>query len=126
MSGELKEKVAVVTGASRGIGRGIALELGRAGAVVYLTGRSLEKGDSRWPGTITETSKEVTGLGGVGIGVRCDHANDKDVEALFQRVRDEVNRLDVLVNNATSFGETPSSRLRPGGTVLGIAYLSMG
>ncbi len=99
-----------MTGASRGIGKGIALELGRAGAVVYLTGRSLEKGDSRWPGTITETSEEVAARGGVGIGVRCDHVNDKDVERLFQRVRDERDRLDVLVNNATSFGESPSSR----------------
>ncbi len=110
MAAELRGKVAVVTGASRGIGKGIALELGRAGTVVYLTVRTLEKGTSRWPGTITETSEEVAALGGVGIGVRCDHANDKDVEALFQRVRDERDRLDVLVNNATSFGETPSSR----------------
>ncbi len=109
MTGELKGKVAVVTGASRGIGKGIALELGRAGAVVYLTGRTLGKGDSRWPGSITETSEEIAALGGVGIGVRCDHANDKEVEALFQRIRDEKSTLNVLVNNATSFGETPTS-----------------
>lgn len=110
MPGELKGKVAVVTGASRGIGKGVALELGRAAAVVYLTGRTIEKGDSQWPGTVTDTAEEVSSLGGVGIGVRCDHRNDKDAEALFQRVRDERNRLDVLVNNATSFGETSDSR----------------
>lgn len=110
MSQRLKGKVAVVTGASRGIGRGIALGLGQAGATVYVTGRTLQEGESPWPGTLTKTSQEITELGGKGVAVRCDHRNDNDVEALFSRVRDEQEHLDILVNNATSFGETPSSR----------------
>jgi dehydrogenase/reductase SDR family member 1 len=110
MSGLLKGRVAVVTGGSRGIGRGVALGLGQAGAIVYVTGRTLEDGGSIWPGSISSTAREITGLGGRGIAVRCDHRNDSEVESLFKRVRDEQNRLDILVNNATSFGETPTSR----------------
>ncbi len=109
MPQRLKGQVAIVTGASRGIGRGIALGLGQAGATVYVTGRTVQDSTSKWPGTITETSQEVTQLGGRGIAVRCDHRNDNEVEAVFKQVREEQNRLDVLVNNATSFGETPSS-----------------
>ncbi len=110
MSHRLKGQVAVVTGASRGIGKGIALGLGKAGATVYVTGRSLQKDESRWPGTISGTAQELTNLGGHGIPVRCDHRNDSEVEAVFRRVRDEQTHLDILVNNATSFGETPNSR----------------
>ncbi len=110
MSHPLKGQISIVTGASRGIGRGIALGLGQAGATVYVTGRTLHNGASKWPGTITATSEEVTSLGGNGIAVRCDHRNDNEVEAVFKRVRDEQNRLDILVNNATSFGETPTSQ----------------
>jgi dehydrogenase/reductase SDR family member 1 len=110
MSHRLKGQIAVVTGASRGIGRGIALGLGQEGATVYVTGRTLQKGMSHWPGTITETSEEITNLGGDGIAVRCDHRNDSEVEAVFERVQKEQDHLDMLVNNATSFGETPSSR----------------
>lgn len=110
MPHQLKGQIAVVTGASRGIGRGIALGLGQAGATVYVTGRTLHNGSSPWPGSITSTSQEVTSLGGQGIAVRCDHRNDNEVEAVFERVRKEQNHLDLLVNNATSFGETPSSR----------------
>lgn len=102
--------MAVVTGASRGIGRGIALGLGQAGATVYVTGRTLQEGESPWPGSLTKTFREITDLGGMGIPVRCDHRNDKDVESVFSQVRDEQGHLDILVNNATSFGETLSSR----------------
>jgi dehydrogenase/reductase SDR family protein 1 len=96
--------VAVVTGGSRGIGRGIALGLGEAGATVYVTGRTIDE-DCVIPqcGTIQATAHDVTRLGGQGIAVRCDHADDTDVTALFQRVREEHGRLDLLVNNATSF-----------------------
>ena len=106
-------RVAVVTGASRGAGRGIALELGAAGATVYVTGRSVrgrpaegydrflgEVGLAAAPGSVDETAEEVTRLGGVGIPVRCDHADEEQVRLLFQRVRDEQGGLDVLVNNA--------------------------
>src|SRR6266849_2211851 len=110
MSQQLKGQVAVVSGASRGIGRGIALGLGQAGATVFVTGRTLQDGESHWPGTITRTAQEVTDLGGQGIAVRCDHRNDNEVEAVFKRVRGEQGHLDLLVSNATSFGETSSSR----------------
>jgi NAD(P)-dependent dehydrogenase (short-subunit alcohol dehydrogenase family) len=92
--------VAVVTGASRGVGKGIALALGEAGATVYLTGRSDAGGTTEGlPGTVGETADEVTQRGGHGIGVRCDHTADAEVEALFARVAQEQGRLDVLVNN---------------------------
>lgn len=107
--------VALVTGASRGAGRAIALELGAAGATVYVTGRSVEGGPTtdNVPGTIDETAREVTSRGGRGIAVRCDHAIDADVEALFARVRDEQARLDVLVNNVWGGYEDPACRPLP-------------
>ena len=92
--------VAVVTGASRGLGKGIALGLGEAGATVYVTGRSTTARVGELPGTIDETAEEVTRLGGHGIAVPCDHRDDGEVEALFARVRRDEGRLDVLVNNA--------------------------
>lgn len=96
-------KVAIVTGASRGIGRGIALGLGEAGWTVYLTGRTLRDGESDRPGSLTRTAEEVNGLGGHGIALRCDHRNDSETETVFHRIRDEQGRLDLLVNNATSY-----------------------
>jgi NAD(P)-dependent dehydrogenase (short-subunit alcohol dehydrogenase family) len=93
--------VALVTGASRGAGKGIALALGAAGATVYVTGRSQREGDAPLPGTIYETAAEIDRLGGRGIALPCDHADDAQVEAVFARVRAEAGRLDVLVNNAT-------------------------
>lgn len=100
----LKGKVAVVTGASRGAGRGIALVLGEAGATVYVTGRSTRSGETTQnrPETIEETAEMVTARGGVGIPVRCDHKNDADVKTLFEQVEREQGRLDILVNNAWS------------------------
>jgi dehydrogenase/reductase SDR family member 1 len=94
---ELDGRVAVVTGASRGIGKGIALELGAAGATVFVTGRSATVG--RLPGTVHETAAEIDALGGHGIPFVCDHRDDDAVQRLFTRVRDERGRLDVLVNN---------------------------
>jgi len=96
----LRETVAVVTGASRGLGKGIALGLGEAGATVYVTGRSTARVGASLPGTIDETASEITRTGGEGIPVLCDHRVDAEVEALFARVRRESGRLDVLVNNA--------------------------
>jgi len=100
VSAPLSGKVAVVTGASRGIGKGCALELGAAGATVYVTGRSVEEGAAPLPGTVGETAALVTQEGGRGIAVPCDHREDDQTEALFRRVREEQGRLDVLVNNA--------------------------
>lgn len=100
MSHKLKGKVAVVTGSSRGAGRGIALALGDEGAIVYVTGRSTRSGSRTMdrPETIEETAEAVTARGGVGIPVRVDHNRDDEVEALFARVEREQGRLDLLVN----------------------------
>jgi NAD(P)-dependent dehydrogenase (short-subunit alcohol dehydrogenase family) len=92
--------VAVVTGASRGAGRGIATALGAHGCTVYVTGRSQSRDDSSLPGTIHDTAAAVTAAGGEGIAVRVDHADDAQIKALFERVRLEQGRLDILVNNA--------------------------
>lgn len=98
----LQGKVAVVTGASRGIGKGIALALAQQGATVYVTGRTVTPGVDPLPGTIGETAQECDRLGGKGIAVAVDHSQDEQVAALFERVRDEQGRLDLLVNNAFS------------------------
>ena len=98
---QLEGVVAVVTGASRGAGKGIAIALGSHGATVYVTGRSLNEGDAALPGTIGGTAQAVTDAGGTGIAVACDHADDAQVEALFERVKAEQGGLDILVNNAT-------------------------
>jgi NAD(P)-dependent dehydrogenase (short-subunit alcohol dehydrogenase family) len=102
VSPDLAGQVAVVTGASRGAGRAIALVLGGAGATVYVTGRSTQQtgATEQLPGTIDETAEQVTTRGGAGIPVRVDHTAGHEVEALFGRVRREQGRLDLLVNNA--------------------------
>lgn len=109
MSSENRQ-VAVVTGASRGVGKGIALALGAAGMVVYVTGRSTKASSSQLrgqvlPGSIQETAEAVTGAGGLGIAVCCDHGDDQQVKALFEQVGREQGRLDLLVNNATFLHE---------------------
>jgi NAD(P)-dependent dehydrogenase (short-subunit alcohol dehydrogenase family) len=110
---ELKDTVALVTGASRGAGRGVAIELGAAGATVYVSGRSTDGGPTtdNVPGTIEETAKAVTDRGGRGVAVRCDHTVDAEVEALFSRIRHDSGRLDVLVNNV--WGGYEDSECRP-------------
>jgi NAD(P)-dependent dehydrogenase (short-subunit alcohol dehydrogenase family) len=108
----LKNTVAVVTGASRGAGKGIAIALGREGATVYVTGRSLKEGDAALPGTISATADAVTQAGGRGIAVACDHARDAEVEALFARIAAEQGRVDILVNNATFLHD---QLINPGG-----------
>src|SRR3974390_2947056 len=92
--------VVVVTGASRGAGRGIAIALGSHGCTVYVTGRSEKAGDASFPGTIYETADAVTAAGGRGIAVRVDHGDDTQVKSLFDQVQREQGRLDILVNNA--------------------------
>ena len=110
---QLKNAVALVTGASRGAGRGIALELGATGATVYVTGRSVGGGPTtdNVPGTIDESARDVTERGGRGIAVRCDHTVDADVASLFDRIRDDHGRLDLLVNNV--WGGYEHSECRP-------------
>jgi NAD(P)-dependent dehydrogenase (short-subunit alcohol dehydrogenase family) len=99
MTLSLNDKVAVVAGASRGCGRGIAVALGDAGATVYVTGRTTRIGPAPVdgaPGTIEDTADEVTRRGGKGIPVPVDHSNAAQVEELFARVRREQARLDIL------------------------------
>jgi NAD(P)-dependent dehydrogenase (short-subunit alcohol dehydrogenase family) len=99
----LSGKVVVVTGASRGVGRGIALALGDQGATVYVTGRTVATGSHELPGTVGETAAEVSRRGGEGIGVQVDLAQDDQIAALFERVRREQGRLDILINNAIAY-----------------------
>ena len=112
---QLTDRVALVTGASRGAGRAIARELGLAGATVYVTGRSVAGAPTtdNVPGTIDETAQEVTFSGGHGIAVRCDHTDDADVQALFDRIGREHGRLDLLVNNVWAGYENPECRPLP-------------
>src|SRR3712207_4836532 len=101
MAPRLKGKVALVAGATRGAGRGIAVELGAAGATVYVTGRSTRAGRSPMnrPETIEETAELVSAAGGRGIAVRVDHADPAQVARLVARIDHEQDgRLDLLVN----------------------------
>jgi NAD(P)-dependent dehydrogenase (short-subunit alcohol dehydrogenase family) len=101
MQKTLEGKVAVVAGATRGAGRGIAVELGAAGATVYCTGRSTKNNpsDLNRPETIEETAELVTKAGGQGIAVRVDHTKEDEVKALFEKVKVEQGKLDILVND---------------------------
>lgn len=101
MSNDKQPRIAVVTGSSRGAGKGIALALGSKGYTVYVTGRSSKEGDAPLPGTIYATAEAIDAAGGKGVPVVCDHADEAQVRALFERIKADHGRLDVLVNNAT-------------------------
>jgi dehydrogenase/reductase SDR family member 1 len=98
----LDGKVALVTGASRGVGKGIALALGEAGAIVYVTGRTTDDGKptTSLPGTVNQTAADVAARGGEAVAVPCDHRDDEAVRSVFAGIERERGRLDVLVNNA--------------------------
>jgi NAD(P)-dependent dehydrogenase (short-subunit alcohol dehydrogenase family) len=99
---DLSDRIALVTGASRGAGAAIAAVLGDAGATVYVTGRSSRAGarTDDMPGTVEDAAEVVTARGGTGIALVCDHTSPEQVDALMARIGDEHGRLDVLVNNA--------------------------
>ena len=105
------ELVAVVTGGSRGIGKGVARALAERGATVYIAGRSqaggihTSPGGALLPGTIQEAVEEVNSLGGRGIAVACDLSVDEEIRSLFERVRQESGHLNILVNNAAYLNE---------------------
>ncbi|MBD2255551.1 SDR family NAD(P)-dependent oxidoreductase [Nostoc parmelioides] len=100
----LEGKVALVTGATRGLGKGIAIGLGEAGAIVYITGRRLDShstSSNDVSGSLNDTKRAVEEAGGICIPVQVDHSNDEQVRSLFERIQNEHNgQLDLLVNNA--------------------------
>lgn len=95
-------KIAIVTGASRGAGKGIAIALGQAGYTVYVTGRTVREDQSDLPGTISKTAEQVSQAGGRGIAVQLDHADDAAVKEFFDRVARDEDQLDILVNNVAA------------------------
>lgn len=120
MTGPLEGKIAIVAGATRGAGEGIAVELGAAGAKVYALGRTLNPGEGERGGSLSETVEQIVALGGQGIAIACDATDDDALGEIFERVRRDEGRLDVLVNSVFSAGrlgpfinkrfwETPSS-----------------
>ena len=105
MLGNLNGKVALVTGASRGIGKGIAIALGEASALVYITGRSANQTNSieTISSSLLETKSAVEKAGGICIAVPVDHSDDQQIKSLFEQIdREQNGRLDLLVNNAYS------------------------
>ncbi len=111
----LAGKIAVVTGASRGMGKGIALALTEQGATVYVTGRTVQAGEHALPGTVGETAAECNtrgkANGGKAIALQVDHADDAQIAALFDAVKRDSGRLDILVNNAIAI---PAELTQPG------------
>lgn len=100
MSGVLQGKVAIVTGASRGIGRNIAVELADEGCNVVIAARSESEGDPRLPGTIHSVAEECRAFGVAALGVPCDLTSDEQLTNLVERTKAEFGRVDLLVNNA--------------------------
>ena len=111
---DLRGRIALVTGATRGVGRAVAGVLGECGATVYASGRGTR---ARGPtsdlgGTVEDTADEVTARGGEGVGVRCEHGSAEDTAALFARVAEERGGLDVLVNNVVGWYGEPSVEIQ--------------
>lgn len=98
-SSRLDGRITLVTGGSRGVGKGAAMGLAEAGATVIVTARTRASGDAEWPGSLDETIAEIEQAGGKGLGLLCDHADDDAVRGVFERIQCEFGRLDVLVNN---------------------------
>src|ERR1700744_6053697 len=98
-SQRLKDPIALVTGGSRGVGKGVAIGLAEAGATVIVTARTRASGTSEWPGSLDETLTAIRANGGEGVVLLCDHADDASVKGVFDRIRTDYGRLDILVNN---------------------------
>jgi NAD(P)-dependent dehydrogenase (short-subunit alcohol dehydrogenase family) len=109
--GTLTGKVAVITGASRGIGKGIACALADEGATIYVTGRTVTPGATPLPGTIGETVAEVDRRGGKGVAIAMDLQKNDDIARLFEQVRAEQGRLDILINNAMAIPPEMTQRI---------------
>ncbi|ESO98241.1 hypothetical protein LOTGIDRAFT_187340 [Lottia gigantea] len=108
----LSGKICLVTGATRGLGKGIALQLGEAGATVYITGRTLNPPNDKVGGSLKETAKEVERRGGKCIPVQCDHNNAEEIRTLFEKIKIEQDgTLDILVNCAFSAVKTSLDNL---------------
>ncbi|MGK0256603.1 MAG: dehydrogenase/reductase SDR family protein 1 [Candidatus Azotimanducaceae bacterium] len=101
---QLSGKVAVVTGASRGIGKGVALALGELGCTVFVTGRTTGEGDR----TIDTTARQVTEAGGDGRAIQCDHGDDDAIAKLFEEIGRQVDAIDILVNNVYKIPSPPA------------------
>lgn len=110
LSDGLKGKVALITGASRGIGKGVACALAEHGATVYVTGRTVNPGGHALPGSLEETVAEVEARGGRGVAVAVDLAEDSQIAAVFEQVRRDEGRLDILVNNAMAIPDSMTQR----------------
>ncbi|XP_060561564.1 dehydrogenase/reductase SDR family member 1-like [Ruditapes philippinarum] len=104
----LSGKISIVTGATRGIGKAIAIQLGQQGSKVYITGRTLSPQDGVClPGSLEETARDIHARGGVCVPIQCDHSKDIDIQRLFERITAENDgRLDIFVNNAFSGNDT--------------------
>ena len=105
-------RIVLVTGASRGAGKGIATALATPGSVIYVTGRTERDGDAPLPGSIHDTVREIERRGATGVALRCDHAVDAEVKDAIARIGDAHGRLDILVNNVTVIHD---ALIEPGG-----------
>lgn len=91
--------IALVTGGSRGVGKGVAIGLAESGATIFVTARTRKSGTANWPGSLDETIAEIAETGGKGIGLECDHSDDQAVRQVFHRIERDSGGLDLLVNN---------------------------
>lgn len=107
----MSKQVIVVTGASRGAGKGIALALAKPNRVIYITGRSQADPSGELPGTLLETVDEIQARGADAVAVVCDHSDDKQVAALFERIKQEQGYINILVNNAAAIS---NDLIKPG------------
>lgn len=103
----LRGKIALVTGGSRGAGKGIAIELAKAGATVYVTGRANQNSPYQKFGTVETTVEEIEKQGGRGIAIACDHTNDEDTKKAIEQIESEQRKIDILVNNVWGGNELP-------------------